>query len=105
MEGKNDNMQQNSKRILCDGKYETINQIMSECSKLAHKEYKTRHNWVGKVIQWELCKRLKFDHTNKWCMHKPEFIQENETHKILWDLKIQTDHLIPARQIKSGDNQ
>ena len=29
---------------------ETINHIISECSKLAHKEYKTRHDWVGKVI-------------------------------------------------------
>ena len=31
-------------------------------------------------------------------MHKPESIRENETHKILWDLEIQTDHLIPARR-------
>ena len=31
-------------------------------------------------------------------MHKPESVLENETHKILWDFKIQTDHLIPARR-------
>ena len=24
-------------------------------------------------------------------MHKPESLQENETHKILWDFEIQTD--------------
>ena len=29
-------------------------------------------------------------------MHKPKFIQENETNKILWYLKIQTDFLILA---------
>ena len=23
------------------------------------------HNWVKKMIHWELCKRLKFGHTNK----------------------------------------
>ena len=31
-------------------------------------------------------------------MHKPEFIQENETHKLLWDFEMQTDHLISARK-------
>ena len=25
----------------------------------------TRHDWVGKVIHWEMCKRLKFDHADK----------------------------------------
>ena len=36
-----------------------------ECSKLAQKEYKTRHDWVGKVIHWELSKKVKFDQTKK----------------------------------------
>ena len=31
-------------------------------------------------------------------MHNPESVQENETHQILWDFEIQTDHLISARQ-------
>ena len=31
-------------------------------------------------------------------MHNPEFVQENETHKILWDFEIQTNHLISARR-------
>ena len=31
-------------------------------------------------------------------MYKPEFVQENETHKILWDFQIQTNPLIPARR-------
>ena len=56
------------------------------------KEYNTRHNWVEKVIHWELYKRLKFDPPIKWYMHKPEFILENEIYKILWDFEIQTDH-------------
>ena len=45
------------------------------------KEYKIRHEWVGKVIHWELCKKLKFDSTNKEYMHNPEFVLENETIK------------------------
>ena len=46
----------------------TINHI-SECSKLAQKEYKTSHDGVGQVIHWEMCKKLKFDHANKWYVH------------------------------------
>ena len=41
----------------------------------------TRHDWVGKVIHLELCKKFKFKHTNKWYMHDSESVQENETHK------------------------
>ena len=31
-------------------------------------------------------------------MHNPESVLENETHKLLWDFEIQTDHQISARQ-------
>ena len=31
-------------------------------------------------------------------MHNPEFMLENEMHKILWDFEIQKDHLISVRQ-------
>ena len=31
-------------------------------------------------------------------MHNPAPVQKNDTHKLLWDFKIQTDHLIPARR-------
>ena len=60
-----------------------INRIVNERSKLVQKKYKTRHEWVGKVIHMELCKKLKVDHTTKWYMHKQESVLENETHKIL----------------------
>ena len=48
-------MQQNSRYSDRD---EMINHIISECSKLAQKEYETRQNSVGKVIHWELCKKF-----------------------------------------------
>ena len=31
-------------------------------------------------------------------MHNPAPFQENDTHKLLWDFNIQTDHLIPAKR-------
>ena len=90
-------MQQNSKCRLYGDREETINHIISKCSKLAQ-EYKTRHDWLGKVIHWQMCKKLKFDHTNKWYMHSPAAVLENDTHKLLWDFDIQTNHLISPRQ-------
>ena len=77
---------------------ETINHIISECSKLAQKEYKTRHDWVSKVIHWEMCKKLKFDLRKKWYMHNPAPVLENDTHKLLCDFDIHTDDLISARR-------
>ena len=44
-----------------------------------------------------MCKKFKFDHTNEWCMHNPAPILENNTHKLLWDFNIHTDHLATAR--------
>ena len=59
-----DKTQQNSKCRLCGDRDETINHKISECNKLAQKEYKVRHDWVIKVIHWEMCRKFQFDHTN-----------------------------------------
>ena len=67
--------------------------------KLAQKEYKIIHDWVRKGIQWELCKKLKFEHTTKWYIHRPESVLENETHKLSRDFEVQTDHQILARRL------
>ena len=66
--------QQIIKCMLCRVKDETVNHIISKYSKFKLKKYKTEHDWVGRVINWELCKRLKFDHTTKWYIHKPESV-------------------------------
>ena len=55
-----DKTQQSNKCRLCGYRDEMINHIISECSKLAQKEYKVRDDWVGKVIDWEMCKKFKF---------------------------------------------
>ena len=91
-----DKTQQNSKCRLCGDRDETINHIISECRKLTQK---TRYDWVGKVIPWEICKKWKFDHTNKWYMHNPISVLENDTHNLLWDFEIETDDLISVRRL------
>ena len=77
-----DKIQQNIKCRLCGGRDETINHLKSECRKLVQKEYKTKHDWVAKVISREMCKKFKFDHTNKWYMHNPAPLLENNTYKL-----------------------
>ena len=51
------------------------------------------------MIYWELCKSLKFEHTNKSIMHIPESFLEKEMHKVLCDFEKQTYHLILTRQL------
>ena len=61
-------------------KKKTIND-KSECSKLGQREYKTRHDWVEKVIHWEFCKVLKFGRTtNVTYRNVYEYIRE----RCLW---------------------
>ena len=66
---------------------------------MLQKGYKTRFDWVGKVIHWKLCKKLKFDQITERYMHKPESVPQNGTHKVLGDLEILIDHPIPVRRL------
>ena len=74
-----------------------INHIVCECCKLPQKSTRldTTGGW-GKVINREMCKKFKVDHTNKWYLHNTAPVLENDTHKLLWDFDIHTDHLISA---------
>ena len=71
---------------------------MSKYNKLVQKKFKSKHDWAGKVIHGELCKKLKFGHKTKWYMYKLKFVQVKETNKILLDFEIQTGHQISARR-------
>ena len=53
-----DKTQQKGRCRLCGNRNET-NRIISECIKLAQKEYKTRHDRVGQMIHWKLCKKFE----------------------------------------------
>ena len=57
-----------------------INSIISESSKLAQREYKTIHDWVGKVITWKLG---QIWYMNKWYILEPENVLENKMHEII----------------------
>ena len=59
-----DKTQQNSKCKICCDRDEIINPIISECRKLAQKQDKARHDWVGKVIHWEMCKKFKLTYAD-----------------------------------------
>ena len=53
---------------------------------------------MGKVFYWELCKKFRFKHSDKWYTHKPESALKNETHKLHWNFEILMDHIISARR-------
>ena len=93
-----DKTQQNSKCRLCGDGDEMTYHIISECSILVQREFKSRHDGVGKVIYWELCKKFNFDNVNRWYIHNSDSVPKNKTNKILCDFVIQTNHIISARR-------
>ena len=82
-----DKTKKNSKCKLCGNRRDD----QPHNKRMQQQEHMTRHNW-------ELCKKFKFDHTNKWSMHNPESVLKNEMHKPFWNFEIQTDHLISIRR-------
>ena len=83
---------------MCGKAEESVNHVLSECSKLAQKEYKRRHYWFGTKIHWKICRKYGIEVKQKWCEHKPEAVMGNDKCKILWDFIVQTDHEIHARR-------
>ena len=81
---------------MCRKVDESIDHIVSSCSKLAQKEYKRRHDNLGKIVQWKLARKCNFEAGDRWYEHEPESVLENRDYKILWDFSIQTDHVIEA---------
>ena len=55
----------------------TVTAIASECSLVAQKWYKNRHDKIGNVIHWKLYQRFDFDYITKWKMQKLESVKEN----------------------------
>ena len=77
---------------------ESIDHIVSGCSKLAQIEYKRTHDNLGKKVHLKLARKCNFEATDKRYEHEPESVLENEDYKILWDFSIQTDHVIEAQR-------
>ena len=68
IKAKIDRSQEDSKCRRCKAADETVSHIVSECSKLAQKEYKRQHDWVGRRIHWEVCRKL-------WCRSQEEVVR------------------------------
>ena len=94
-----DKTQAEHKCRLCGKVDETVRHILCECPMpyVRTKEYKRRHDWVGRKINWEVCIKIGFDVNEKWSKHEAEKVVENDSWKILWDFAIQTDHITEAR--------
>ena len=45
-----------------------------------------------------MCKKSKFDYANKWYTQNQTPALEDDTHKLLWDFDIHTDHVISVRR-------
>ena len=83
---------------ICRKVDESIDHTGIGCSKLAQKEYKRRHDNLGKIVHWKLSRKCNFEAGDKWYEHEPERVLENKDYKILWDFSIQIDHVIEARR-------
>ena len=98
IKAKIDKTQENSKCRICGKPEESVNNVLSECSKSAQKEHKRRHDWFGTKIHWEICKKYGIEVKEKWHRHKPEVVMEKGKCKILWDFTVHTDHEIYGRR-------
>ena len=81
---------------MCRKVGQSTDHIVSGCSKLAQKEYKRRHDNLGKILHWKLARKCNFEALDKWYKHEPESVLENGDYKIWWDFSIHTDHVIDA---------
>ena len=50
---------------MCGERGETVQHIVCECSKLAQREYKRRHDNIAKFIHWMLCEKYGLNRTEK----------------------------------------
>ena len=47
--------------MLCKKADESIDHVVSGCNKLAQKEYKRRHDNLGKMVHWKLARKCNFE--------------------------------------------
>ena len=82
---------------MCGERGESIYHLISECRKLAQRDYKRRHDDVARYVR-QICQESGIESCDKWHEHKPEYVMENKDYKIYWDFMIQYDRLIEARK-------
>ena len=76
----------------------SVQHLESGCEKLAQEEYKRRYASIGKEVHWNLFKKNRLKHTEKWYEHVLEGAVENEEENMLWDINVQSDNVNEARR-------
>ena len=83
---------------MCGETGETVSHIVSECSKLAQRKYKRRHDNVARMVHRKLCEKFNLEKSEKCFPHNPQTVSENVKHKLIWDMNIQRDNVIVERR-------
>ena len=65
VKARTDKSQGDSLCRMCRKVDESIDHIVSRCSKLAQ-EYKRRHDNLGKIVHWKLARKCNFEAGDKW---------------------------------------
>ena len=61
VKAKIDKSQKDTLCRLCKKADESIDHVVSGCSKLAQKEYKRKHDNLGKIVHWKLTRKCNFE--------------------------------------------
>ena len=72
--------------------------ITSECKKIAQREYKRRHDTVGKLVHWKFCEKHNLEKKEKRYEHCPEGVVKDDDVRLIWDINIQCDNVMEARR-------
>ena len=83
---------------LCGEKREHVTHLISECKKLAQKEYKRRYDNVVRMVHLKLCGLYQLEQVEKWYEQQPNGVVESDKVKILWDFNIPYDSPIECRR-------
>ena len=78
VKAKIDKSQGNSLCRVCRKVDESIDQVVDVCSKVARKEYKRRHDNLGKIVHWKLARKCNFEAGDKWYEHESESVQYSD---------------------------
>ena len=72
VKAKIDKSQGDSLCRVCRKVDESTDHIVSGCNKLAQKEYKRRHDNLGKIVHCKLARKKNFEAGDKWYEHERE---------------------------------
>ena len=64
--------------------------LASECTKLAQREYRSRHDNVTRIIRWKICGKHDLERASKWHEHAPQGVETDKV-RVFLDFMIQCD--------------